>query len=82
MHVTETTQVQLPTEVQARKELTVADILSRARTSDTNSSTEEDVMKHVDKVVKNILVPGNRVQDIKINYSKQQGILSATKHYA
>ena len=46
------------------KELIVADMLSRACTSDTNSSTEED-MKHVDTVVNNILVAGNRIQDIK-----------------
>ena len=47
------------------KELIVADMLSRAYTPDTNSSTEEDVMKHVDTVVNNIPVAGNRVQDIK-----------------
>ena len=47
------------------KELIVADMLSRACTSDINSSTEEDVMKHVNTVVNNIPVAGNRVQDIK-----------------
>ena len=47
------------------KELILVDMLSRPCTSDTNSSTEEDVIKHLDTVVNNIPVSRNRVQDIK-----------------
>ena len=47
------------------KELVIADTLSRAYTSDTDSTMEEDVRQHVLTVVENIPVEASRLQSIK-----------------
>ena len=56
------------------KELVIADTLSRAYTSDSDSTMEEDVRQHVLTVVENIPVEASRHQSIKTTTARDEDL--------
>ena len=56
------------------KELVIADTLSRAYTSDSDSTMEEDVRQHVLTVVENIPVEASRLQSIKTTTARDEDL--------
>ena len=56
------------------KELIIADTFSRAYTSDSDSTMEEDVRQHVLTVVENIPVEASRLQCVKTSTTRDKDL--------